>query len=168
MSESHDKRRKSDLDLFVLALIRSGISTPYALQQEAGLSPGATIPAIQRILEAGFVRQGKPGPRGRTDAQITAAGKRHLRNSWRSLIEAGPSGDLDSDLRVALLAISEGGAHSSAADLIKGSAAKLREMAQAASRHNESVAPVPLAGLYRELRSTSVRVVLEGQAAAAL
>jgi DNA-binding PadR family transcriptional regulator len=58
MSETRDKRRKSDLDLFVLALIQSGLSTPYALQREAGLSPGATIPAIQRMLDAGFVRQG--------------------------------------------------------------------------------------------------------------
>lgn len=43
MSETRDKRRKSDLDLFVLALIGSGVSTPCVLQKEAGLSPGATI-----------------------------------------------------------------------------------------------------------------------------
>jgi hypothetical protein len=60
MSEIRDKRRRTDLDLFVLALIDSGISTPYELQKDAGLSPGATIPALQRLLEAGFVRQGKP------------------------------------------------------------------------------------------------------------
>jgi hypothetical protein len=28
MSEIHDKRRRTDLDLFILALIDSGISTP--------------------------------------------------------------------------------------------------------------------------------------------
>ncbi len=167
MSDSRDKRRKTDLDLFVLALIRSGISTPYALQQEAGLSPGATIPAIQRMLEAGFVRQGKPGPRGRTDARITAAGKKQLKSGWRSLIDAGPSGDLDSDLRVALLAISEGTDYSSAADLLKRSAGKLVHMAEAATRDNEFSGTAPLAGRYRQLRSISVRAVLEGQAAAA-
>jgi DNA-binding PadR family transcriptional regulator len=167
MSETRDKRRKSDLDLFVLALIRSGVSTPYALQREAGLSPGATIPAIKRMLDAGFVRQGKPGPRGRTDARITAAGKRQLRNTWRGLIDAGASGDLDADLRVAMLAISEGTDYSSAAGMLKGSAGKLLQMAEAASRDNESTATVPLAGWYRELRSVSVRALLEGQAAAA-
>jgi hypothetical protein len=47
MSETRDKRRRTDLDLFVLA---------------------------QRLVEAGFVRQGKPGARGRTDHTITSAG----------------------------------------------------------------------------------------------
>ncbi len=167
MPESRDKRRKTDLDLFVLALIRSGISTPYALQQEAGLSPGATIPAIQRMLEAGFVRQGKPGPRGRTDARITAAGKRHLRNSWPSLMDSGPSGDLDSDLRVALLAISEGNAYSSAVRMLKASAAKLLDMAHAVPLDRESNVTA-LAGLYRQLRSVSVKALLKAQATAAI
>jgi hypothetical protein len=43
MSETRDKRRRTDLDLFVLALIDGGVSTPYELQKEAGLSQGATI-----------------------------------------------------------------------------------------------------------------------------
>ncbi|MFY9939949.1 MAG: hypothetical protein WAK33_23900, partial [Silvibacterium sp.] len=40
-SETRDKRRRTDLDLFVLALIDSGISTPYDLQKTAALSLGA-------------------------------------------------------------------------------------------------------------------------------
>jgi hypothetical protein len=44
------REKQCDLDLFVLALIKSGVSTPYVLQKEAGLSPGATIPAIRRFL----------------------------------------------------------------------------------------------------------------------
>jgi DNA-binding PadR family transcriptional regulator len=167
MSETRDERRKSDLDLFVLALIKSGVSTPYVLQKEAGLSPGATIPAIQRLSEAGLIRQGKPGPRGRTEYQITAAGKKQLKSGWRILIDEGPSGDLDADLRVALLAISEGKAYSSAVQMLKRSAAKMIEMGHAVSEDRWSDASVPLAGLYRELRSISVRGLLQGQAAAA-
>jgi hypothetical protein len=60
MSETRDKRRRIDLDLFALALI----STPYELQKAAGLSQGATVPALQRLLAARLVRQGKPGARG--------------------------------------------------------------------------------------------------------
>ena len=106
MSETRDdKRRRTDLDLFVLALIDGGVSTPYELQKAAGLSQGATIPALQRLLAARFVRQGKPGARRRTDYKVTATGKKLLRDGWLPLIEAGPSGDLDSDLREALLAI---------------------------------------------------------------
>jgi len=167
MSETHDKRRKSDLDLFVLALINGGVSTPYTLQKEAGLSPGATIPAIQRLLQDGLIRQGSAGLRGRTESRITAAGRKRLRSAWRVLIDEGPSGDLDADLRVALLAISQGNAYSSAVQLLKRSAAKLLEMGHAVSKESKSDAPVALAGLYRELRSISVRALLEGQAAAA-
>jgi DNA-binding PadR family transcriptional regulator len=168
MSQTRDKRRKTDLDLFVLALIHNDISTPYVLQKEAGLSAGASIPAIQRLLEAGLVRQGKPGPRGRTEYRITASGKKHLKSSWRPLIEEGPSGDLDADLRVALLVISVGNAHSLAVELVKQSAAKMLDMGQAVSKASDALTPVSLAGLYRELRSISVRALLEGQGAAAI
>jgi hypothetical protein len=78
-----------------------------------------------------------------------------------------PSGDLDADLRVALLAMSEGNAYTSAVQMLKQSAAKLLEMGQAVSRDGKSDVPVALAGLYRELRSVSVKALLEGQAAAA-
>ena len=37
MSETRDKRRRTDLDLFVLALIADGISTPYKLQRSASV-----------------------------------------------------------------------------------------------------------------------------------
>ena len=71
MSETRDKRRRTDLDLFILALIDGGVSTPYELQKTAGLSQGATVPALQRLLKAGLVRQGKPGARGRSDYNVT-------------------------------------------------------------------------------------------------
>jgi DNA-binding PadR family transcriptional regulator len=134
MSETRDKRRRTDLDLFVLALIDAGVSTPYELQKAAGLSQGATIPALQRLLDAGFLRQGKPGPRGRTDYRVTATGKRLLKDGWLPLIEAGPKGDADSDLRVALLALSAGGDRRQAADFLR----------RAADRKMESIgAPEP-------------------------
>jgi hypothetical protein len=44
MPEARDKRHRTDLDLFILALIDSGVSTPHELQKMAGLSRGATIP----------------------------------------------------------------------------------------------------------------------------
>lgn len=51
VSETRDKRRRSDLDLFVLALIASAVSTLYSLKTTADLSPGATIPVLRRLLE---------------------------------------------------------------------------------------------------------------------
>lgn len=55
-----DKRRRADLDLFVLALIEGGLVTPYELQKAAGLSPGATISSLRRLVEGGLALHGKP------------------------------------------------------------------------------------------------------------
>ena len=166
MPESRDKRRRSDLDLFVLALIEDGVSTPYTFQKSAALSPGATIPAIQRLLKSGFVRQEKPGLRGRADHQITAAGKKHLANGWRPLIDEGPSGDLNADLRVALLALLVGGQRQLAVNFLHQAAEKIRHSMQEATRDSASDALSPLARLYRELRSQSEKTLLKAQSAA--
>jgi DNA-binding PadR family transcriptional regulator len=166
MSETHDKRRRTDLDLFILALIDGGVSTPYELQKTAGLSQGATIPALQRLLEAGLVRQGKPGARGRTDYKVTAAGKKLLRDGWLPLIAAGPSGDLDSDLRVALLAIWGSGDRRLAADFLRQSADKKMESIAAAELTAGSVAAVPLARWYTDLRSETAKALLSAESEA--
>jgi len=166
MSQTRDKRRRTDLDLFVLALIDSGVSTPYEFQKSAGLSPGATIPALQRLLEAGFVRQGKPGVRGRTDYRVTPAGKKFLKAGWRILIEDGPSGDLDADLRVALLALWVGGQRSLALDFLRQSANQRLELIEASEGSVSDSASV-LADWYTRLRSLSAKALLQAESAAA-
>ena len=166
MSETGDKRRRTDLDLFVLALIDSGVSTPYELQKTAGLSQGATIPALQRLLDTRLVRQGKPGARGRTDYQVTAAGNRLLKDGWLALIDAGPSGDVDSDLRVALLALQGGGDRRLATDFLRQSAdKKLESIAASEPIGNPSVLPL-LPRWYNDLRSSTAKALLTAESAA--
>jgi DNA-binding PadR family transcriptional regulator len=166
MSETRDKRRRTDLDQFVLALIDSGVSTPYEFQKAAGLSQGATIPTLQRLLEARLVRQGKTGPRGRTDYMVTAAGKRLLKDGWLALIEAGPSGDVDSDLRVALLALLRGGNRRLAADFLRQSAdMKVESAAAVKSIDNPGKLP-PLPRVYGELRSSTAKALLRAESVA--
>jgi DNA-binding PadR family transcriptional regulator len=167
MPETRDKRRRTDLDLFVLALIDSGISTPYEFQKSAGLSPGATIPALQRLLEAGFVRQGKPGSRGRTDHSITSAGRKFLKNGWRVLLEDGPSGDLDADLRIALLVLWAGGKRQLATDFLQQSASKKLESIEMLEAGDESRSISSLANWYARLRSSSTKALLKAESAAA-
>jgi len=121
-----------DLDLFVLALIDSGISTPYEFQKAAGLSPGSNHPGAAEIVEGGCVRQGKQGSRGRTDHSITPTGRKFLKNGWHVLLEDGPSGDLDSDLRVALLVLWAGGKRRLATEFLQQSASKKLESIEAA------------------------------------
>jgi DNA-binding PadR family transcriptional regulator len=164
MSETPDKRRRTDLDLFVLALIDGGVSTPYELQKAAGLSQGATSPALQRLLETRFVRQGKPGVRGRTDYKVTDAGRRLLKNGWLPLIEAGPSGDVDSDLRVALLAIWGSNDRRLATDFLRQSADKKMESLNATEPTSEAAAP--LARWYADLRSETAKAVLRAESEA--
>jgi DNA-binding PadR family transcriptional regulator len=160
MSETRDKRRRTDLDLFVLALIDSGVSTPYEFQKTAGLSQGATIPALQRLLDARLVRQGKPGARGRTDHHVTAAGKKLLKDGWLALIEEGPSGDVDSDLRVALLTLLGGGDRRLAADFLRQSADL--KMAAAEPIGNSGALP-PLPQWYSYLRSSTAKALLTAE-----
>jgi hypothetical protein len=166
MSETCDKRRRTDLDLFILALIDGGASTPYELQMAAGLSQGATIPALQRLLEARLVRQGKPGSRGRTDYKVTAAGRKTAKAGWLPLVEAGPSGDVDSDLRVALLAIWGSGDHRLAADFLCQSADKKMELIAAAELTGGPGAVAPLARWYTDLRSATAKAVLAAESEA--
>ena len=168
MSETHDKRRRNDLDLFVLALIESGLSTPYALKTGAGLSPGATIPALERLMKARFVLPGKSGPRGRTDHRITREGRRYLRNGWQALIDEGPGGDLDADLRVALLALFVGGDRRLATDFLLESATRKLESIRTMGGISESDSLPPLALWYRRLRSTYAEALVKRESAAAI
>jgi DNA-binding PadR family transcriptional regulator len=80
-----DKRSKLDLELFVLALVQRGIDTPYDLSVMVGLSPGATIPVLKRLQEAGHLERGQPGVRGRTEYEVTVSGIQHLKSGWRPL-----------------------------------------------------------------------------------
>jgi DNA-binding PadR family transcriptional regulator len=166
MSETPDKRRRTDLDFFVLALIDGGVSTPYELQKTAGLSQGATIPALQRLLEARFVRQGKPGARRRTNYKVSAAGKKRLRDGWLPLIEAGPSGDLDSDLRVALLAIWGSGDRRLATDFLRQSGDKKMESIATTELALDPGDVTPLARWYTDLRSATTKALLTSEAEA--
>ena len=168
MHEIRDKRRRNDLDLFVLALVSEGVSTPYELKTAAGLSPGATIPALTRLLEAGFVHQGKPGPRGRTDHKITADCRRYLKSSWRQLIDDGPRGDLNADLRVALLALWVGGNRRLGADFLRQSAARKLQSIGTVDEPDEPASLPQLALWYRRLRTASAEALLKGESAAAL
>jgi DNA-binding PadR family transcriptional regulator len=163
MSETRDKRRRTDLDLFILALIDGGVSTPYELQKAAGLSQGATIPALQRLLEARLVRQGKPGARGRTDYKVTAAGRKTLKAGWLPLLEAGPSGDIDADLRVALLTIWANGDSRLAAEFLRESADRKMELQATAEPSGEPDTVPPMARWYVEMRSAAAKALLTAE-----
>lgn len=168
MPESRDKRRRSDLDFFILALIESGLATPYEFQIGAGLSPGATIPALRRLLAGGWVTQSRPGARGRTEHRITAAGRRHLQNSWRQLVVEGPTGDGDADLRVALLSVFVGGNRKIAVEFLRASSKQRKAWLKSVYPGADVRDQPPLAYWYQKLRSDLAVSVVHAEAAGIL
>ena len=91
------------LELFVLAMVRQGLATPYELMTKAGLSLGSTVPVLARLKNDAFVKASKEGARRSRKFSITAKGTRALTKGWAEQL-ATEHTDLDSILRVAALA----------------------------------------------------------------
>jgi DNA-binding PadR family transcriptional regulator len=158
-----DNRSRTDLELFLLALIDRGIATPYAFQMAADLSPGATLPVVRRLLSRGLVRRGEPGARRRAAYQLTAKGRHHLAEAWRPLLESAPPPDIDASLRIAALALLSGAKHSRVSTFLQD-AAKHRNLT---SKRIDEAGQVELAkdaaGGYRWMRAryTKARLACE-------
>ena len=133
------------------------------MTQDTRLSQGATVRHFNDWSRRGFVRQGKPGARGRTDHQITSAGRKQLKNGCRTLLDDGPSGDLDADLRVALLILWAGGERRLAVDFLRQSAIKRAESIESVAEAGQSEPSVPLASWYSSLRSDAVKALLAAE-----
>lgn len=104
-SSQDDRRSRKDLEAFLLALITRGLKTPYDFMTSAGISPGASIPALGRLEAAGYVRKGEGGARNRQEYEATSKGQAFLEKSWQEIFQAPPTGDLDTVLRTASLAL---------------------------------------------------------------
>jgi DNA-binding PadR family transcriptional regulator len=115
-------RRASSLELFILSCIDRGLETPYDLQRQAGLSLGATNPALKRLIKAGLLKRstGKSTTRRpRHQYILTSDGKTLARNGWKEFLkDSGPSVDIDSVLRILDLATYYGSPKSSILALI--------------------------------------------------
>lgn len=166
MSKTPDKRRRGDLELFVLALIDDGVSTPYELQQAAGLSPGATIPVLRRLLEAGLSLVGKGGARGRMSYKVSAAGRQRLKRGWKDLITAGPIRNLDANLRVALLVFFIGGNRRLAVEFLRMSGTRNLESLGSIDVPKYLDLGSRLAVEYSRLRAVSARALIKAAVAA--
>ncbi len=136
------------LDLFVLMLIRDGVSTPYDMQVRANISTGATLPSIRRLLSNGLIKEAKKGPRGRREFSLTPSGRREVQSVARSLDTEAP-GDLESVLRLACMAVVDG-KPASARELLLQAAAQYAQRSRRAKKSTlalQSERPT-LAGLY--------------------
>jgi DNA-binding PadR family transcriptional regulator len=147
----------------VIALLLEGVSTPYELQSLAGLSPGATIPILQSLVEDGHVRAGKPGARERVAYVVTPKGRKWLAAVWPTLLQEGPSGDLDSDLRVFLIAFRVGKDRVRAEAFLRKAIAHRQETLAEIAKLREEGSRVWLADHYVSLRSRATAAILRAE-----
>jgi len=148
----------------VIALLLEGVSTPYELQSLAGLSPGATIPILQSLVEDGHVRAGKPGIRGRIAYVVTLKGEKWLETIWPTLLQDGPSGDLDSDLRVFLIAVRVGNDRVRAEAFLRKAIAHRQEtLGEFDGKVRQEGGGIRLADHYVSLRSRATTAILKAE-----
>ncbi len=91
-------------DLFILSQLDRGLETPYDLLRRAGLSLGATVPALRRLNAAGLIKREKESTvsnRPRHVYRLTVKGEKQARTGWKHyLANTAVSADLDEILRI--------------------------------------------------------------------
>ena len=125
------------LDLYVLSLIERGLDTAYLFQREAGLSLGASTPALRRLSAARLVKRKEeesPTKRPRHAYSLTLSGRELAQNGWRDHFQAGrtPS-DLDAMLRLADMAAHYGASPGDVAKFLRAASARTSALAQQAA-----------------------------------
>jgi DNA-binding MarR family transcriptional regulator len=81
--EDHEFKDLNPLQIFLLVLVKFGLSTPYDLLLKAGLGPGLTSPALKRLERAALLTS-SPGPRNSRRYAITDEGTNLLDRSLNS------------------------------------------------------------------------------------
>lgn len=100
----------ASLDMLLLILIDEALHTPYRWQKESGISLGASLPAVRRLLAHSLITEAPTGPRQRREFAITRTGRSELKHLDRYLDSASsqPVGDLESVLRLFSIAVYAG------------------------------------------------------------
>jgi DNA-binding PadR family transcriptional regulator len=99
----------SILDHFLLWLIDAGIWTSYAMQQQAGVSVGASRPALARLERLKLVkgRITLQGRRSSVKYELTATGRRERESLRAYLQQPALTMDLDVDNALRAMALAE-------------------------------------------------------------
>jgi DNA-binding PadR family transcriptional regulator len=93
---------RSNLEIFLLALLQADVHTSYDMMSKADISLGSSLPALKRLAEAGLVRVSL-GPSRRIKVfSLTTKGSMTLLREWKR-VGARTAADVDSILRAATL-----------------------------------------------------------------
>src|ERR1700757_602077 len=151
MPPASDRRTREDLDLFLLALIREGIDTPYGMQSRAGISQGTSLQAIKRLAERGLVRSSAEGSRRRKAWSLTRAGRNRLQRGYQPRASQGPiKGNFEGRLRTALLTAFVHGDFQSASSILRVAAIHPKKIDEDETRERDEVPEI--ASVYSRIR----------------
>lgn len=155
------RTERSSLEVFILALVSHGIRTMYGLQAAAGLSVGATTPALARLSAAKLVTKKVEGRRH--EFSLTKSGEKVLRD-WS--VPSGRLTDYDDVLRAAFLCVFLKREKASAAEILSQAA---RARARAAEDRKDEMHGAEMdtrnfnADAYLWMRKLSDRFRLEAE-----
>jgi DNA-binding PadR family transcriptional regulator len=141
------------LELLLLALVDRGWNTPYRLKEAAGISVGATLPALNRLQERGLLKRAEIAARNKQEFEATSAGKKAVISEMKRLLKEyreRPPNDAESGLRLAALAFFSK-RRGIAASLLKKTGEARRRLAKVRSEEAGNVVATDLATLYRRM-----------------
>jgi len=110
-----NKSARPLLDVFILFLLRDGITTLYRLKQEAGISIGAASPSLRRLDQEYMFKprtrvRGKEivGVRGKREYKLGLMGQHFFKSDCLAPFEASLPTDTESVARLVAIAEAEG------------------------------------------------------------
>jgi DNA-binding PadR family transcriptional regulator len=162
----------SILELFILSCINRGLTTPYLMQREGGLSLGATSPTLPKMVKLGLVHRftdETPTNRPRHEYSLTREGKQQVKLGWKTHLEAPtPPSDLDALLRLVEMAKYNGAVAVPLAELVKRAAKSRANMAERCSLEAASLDAAPVSYRAAKANLDSLRYHAEADGLMAL
>jgi DNA-binding PadR family transcriptional regulator len=166
------KAALTSLEVLLLALVEQGCNTPYRLKEDAGISVGAALPALNRLKRRGLLERATQSARNKQEFEVTARGKKAIVSETKRLLaelRTGQFNDVESALRLAALTLSKNQAPA-AESLLKNTGLARRQLAKLQSKECGAISTEGLASIYRTMNGIRAlaRSAAEAEALGAL
>ena len=162
------KASLTSLELLLLALVEQGCNTPYRLKEDAGISIGAALPALNRLKDRGLLKRAEQSARNKQEFEVTAVGKKAIGSEAKRLLaefRAGQPHEAESVLRLAALALSHKRPRV-AASLLRNTGLARRQLTKLKSEERGPIDTTNLAAIYRTMNEACARARSKAEAEA--
>lgn len=148
------------LDIFILAALDREPASPYDLHRQLGVSLGASLPALRRLMEGGLVARtvmNAKTKRPRHEYRLKPAGKAALKSAWQPHLEDRKKVlHLDSILRLVDVGLRFGGDKKVIRDLLVRAA---ESRSRSARQANLEISEIPKSA--SRLQYASMKLMFE-------